>query len=142
MTPSTPTRMEQIGDATLYLGDCLEILPTLPAGAVEVAVTSPPYNLGEGMEDKGGLRVGHAGSKWVTGSCDRATAPTMTPCPTLIISRGSVLSSTICGAFLLEPFITITSLGWLSARSGHHSISFICRCDKSSSGTAGLASIA
>jgi DNA modification methylase len=48
----------------LYLGDCLEVLPTLGAGSVEIAVTSPPYNLGEGMEDKGGLRVGHAGSKW------------------------------------------------------------------------------
>jgi site-specific DNA-methyltransferase (adenine-specific) len=48
----------------LYLGDCLEVLPTLAAGSVEIAVTSPPYNLGEGMEDKGGLRVGHAGSKW------------------------------------------------------------------------------
>lgn len=33
----------QIGDATLYLGDCLEILPTLPrAGAV---VTDPPYGI-------------------------------------------------------------------------------------------------
>jgi DNA modification methylase len=48
----------------VYLGDCLEVLPTLAAGSVEIAVTSPPYNLGEGMEDKGGLRVGHAGSKW------------------------------------------------------------------------------
>lgn len=53
-----------IGDATLYLGDCLEVLPTLGVGAAEIAFTSPPYNLGEGMEDKGGLRIGHAGSKW------------------------------------------------------------------------------
>jgi DNA modification methylase len=35
-----------IGDCTLYLGDCLEILPTLPAGAVDAVVTDPPYNLG------------------------------------------------------------------------------------------------
>lgn len=53
-----------IGDATLYLGDCLEVMATLPAGSAEISVTSPPYNLGEGMEDKGGLRVGHKGSKW------------------------------------------------------------------------------
>jgi DNA modification methylase len=33
-----------IGDATLYLGDCLEILPTLPkVGAV---ITDPPYQMG------------------------------------------------------------------------------------------------
>ena len=33
--------MIQIGDATLYCGDCLEILPTL--GKVDAVVTSPPY---------------------------------------------------------------------------------------------------
>lgn len=31
----------QIGDATLYLGDCLEILPTL--SGVDAVVTDPPY---------------------------------------------------------------------------------------------------
>jgi site-specific DNA-methyltransferase (adenine-specific) len=34
-------RIETIGDATLYLGDCLEILPTL--GKVDAVVTDPPY---------------------------------------------------------------------------------------------------
>lgn len=34
-------RTEHIGDATLYLGDCLEILPTL--GKVDAVVTDPPY---------------------------------------------------------------------------------------------------
>jgi site-specific DNA-methyltransferase (adenine-specific) len=29
-----------------YLADCLEIFPRLPAGSVDVIVTSPPYNLG------------------------------------------------------------------------------------------------
>lgn len=53
-----------IGDATLYLGDCMDVLPTLADGSYEIAFTSPPYNLGEGMEDKGGLRVGHVHSKW------------------------------------------------------------------------------
>lgn len=57
-------RREVIGNATLYLGDCREVIANLPDGACEIAFTSPPYNLGEGMEDKGGLRVGHVGSKW------------------------------------------------------------------------------
>ena len=34
-------RREVIGDATLYLGDCLEILPTLPR--VDAVITDPPY---------------------------------------------------------------------------------------------------
>ena len=32
----------EIGDATLYLGDCAEILPTIKA---DMAFTSPPYNM-------------------------------------------------------------------------------------------------
>lgn len=58
--------MEQatIGLATLYRGDSREVLPALADSSCEIAFTSPPYNLGEGMEDKGGLRVGHGGSKW------------------------------------------------------------------------------
>jgi len=58
------SRVEQIGRATLYLGDCRDVLAGLPDNSAGICVTSPPYNLGEGMEDKGGLRVGHTGSKW------------------------------------------------------------------------------
>jgi site-specific DNA-methyltransferase (adenine-specific)/modification methylase len=39
-------RVEQIGDATLYLGDCRDILPTL--GRVDAVVTDPPYGIGFG----------------------------------------------------------------------------------------------
>ena len=38
------SRVEKIGDATLYLGDCLEILPTLPK--VDAVITDPPYGIG------------------------------------------------------------------------------------------------
>jgi hypothetical protein len=43
------TENVQIGEATLYCGDCLEILPTL--GKVDGVVTSPPYGT---MRDYGG----------------------------------------------------------------------------------------
>lgn len=36
-------KKEIIGDCTLYLGDCLEILPTL--GKVDAVVTDPPYGM-------------------------------------------------------------------------------------------------
>jgi|TARA_R110000824_G_scaffold387004_1_gene582127 DNA modification methylase len=37
-------RVERIGDATLYLGDCLEIMATLDP--VDAVVTDPPYGMG------------------------------------------------------------------------------------------------
>lgn len=36
-------RIETIGNATLYLGDCRDILPTLPK--VEACITDPPYGV-------------------------------------------------------------------------------------------------
>lgn len=45
----------QIGDATLYLGDCLEILPTL--GKVDAVVTDPPYGIDYG--NRGSFQASH-----------------------------------------------------------------------------------
>lgn len=54
------SRVETIGDATLYLGDCREILPTL--GKVDAVVTDPPYGLGvdRAMNKQGGTQYGRA----------------------------------------------------------------------------------
>lgn len=43
-----------IGDATLYLGDCLEILPTLEK--VDAVIASPPYNIKGGTQKGTGMR--------------------------------------------------------------------------------------
>jgi DNA modification methylase len=47
---------EIIGNATLYLGDCREILPTLPK--VDAVITDPPYGIADkwkgGFSDKHG----------------------------------------------------------------------------------------
>lgn len=53
-------RIEKIGDASLYLGDCREILPTL--GRVDAVVTDPPYGIGVdvAMHKAGGTRHGVA----------------------------------------------------------------------------------
>ena len=40
-------RIETIGDATLYLGDCRDILPTLPK--VDAVITDPPYGTENGI---------------------------------------------------------------------------------------------
>jgi DNA modification methylase len=51
------TRKEVIGDCTLYLGNCLEIMPAL--GKVDAVVTDPPYGIGWKP------RVTHQDQKWV-----------------------------------------------------------------------------
>jgi len=45
----TYQRKEIIGNAVLYLGDCIDILPTLPK--VDCVITDPPYGIGEAAKD-------------------------------------------------------------------------------------------
>jgi site-specific DNA-methyltransferase (adenine-specific) len=42
-------RVETIGDCTLYLGDCLDVLPTL--GQVDALVTDPPFTFAGGISN-------------------------------------------------------------------------------------------
>ena len=55
-------RVEKIGDATLYLGDCQDILPSL--GQVDAVVTDPPYGIGSIW--KGGSSKGWGNAKQQT----------------------------------------------------------------------------
>lgn len=50
-------RVEHIGDATLYLGDCMEILPTL--GKVDAVITDPPYSANTHKMAKTNKGAGH-----------------------------------------------------------------------------------
>lgn len=56
-------RIETIGAATLYLGDCREILPTL--GTVDAVITDPPYSANTHKMAKTNKGVGH-GKKLIT----------------------------------------------------------------------------
>jgi site-specific DNA-methyltransferase (adenine-specific) len=74
-------RVEKIGNATLYLGDCMEILPTLPK--VDAVITDPPYGLGDklhGTSNKkaewGKLYDAKGGFEW-----DQTTHPLVTELP-------------------------------------------------------------
>jgi DNA modification methylase len=49
-----------IGNATLYLGDCMEILPTL--GKVDAVITDPPYGIDYGRS--GGFSASHGWGPW------------------------------------------------------------------------------
>jgi site-specific DNA-methyltransferase (adenine-specific)/modification methylase len=62
-------RKEIIGDAQLYLGDCMEILPTLPK--VDAVITDPPYGIGFASQPTMYQRKnGHEPKDW-----DRAVPP-------------------------------------------------------------------
>lgn len=61
-------KVETIGNATLYLGDCREILPTLDL--VDAVVTDPPYGIGFAAQPtKWQRRAGQQAEQW-----DNATA--------------------------------------------------------------------
>lgn len=63
------SRVVTIGNATLYLGDCREILPTLPK--VDACITDPPYGIETGKK-----RMSPGGSlKWAEQEWDRCTDP-------------------------------------------------------------------
>jgi len=63
----TYKRKEVIGNATLYLGDCLEILPTLPK--VDAVITDPPYGIAHLW--KGGFSEKHGWGKALDESITR-----------------------------------------------------------------------
>ena len=46
----------EIGDATLYLGDCMDILPTLQK--VDAVITDPPYGIGFKASQPGAIDYG------------------------------------------------------------------------------------
>ena len=55
----------KIGDATLYHGDCLEILMSISEGSIEAIITDPPFSSGArtdaGKSSRGAMT---RGSKW------------------------------------------------------------------------------
>lgn len=68
-------RVEQIGEATLYCGDCLEILPTL--GKVDAVVTDPPYNVGMKYDGYKDMLPPDQYRLWLTCILTGARAPTI-----------------------------------------------------------------
>lgn len=56
-------RVEVIGAATLYLGDCRDILPTLPS--VDAVITDPPYGISANKQTLGkGKKEFDRGGGW------------------------------------------------------------------------------
>jgi DNA modification methylase len=69
-------RVETIGNATLYLGDCLEVLPSLPM--VDAVITDPPYGIGADRNLRANKQHGKAvapSKDYGEASWDRDTPP-------------------------------------------------------------------
>jgi site-specific DNA-methyltransferase (adenine-specific) len=56
------SKVVTIGNATLYLGDCRDVVPTL--GAVDAVVTDPPYEIGDGWSGGGFCGNNGASHMW------------------------------------------------------------------------------
>jgi site-specific DNA-methyltransferase (adenine-specific) len=64
-------RVEVIGNATLYMADCLEVLPTLPK--VDACITDPPYGIGANQQTLGkGKKEFDRGGDWDDAAPDLA----------------------------------------------------------------------
>lgn len=93
------SRIETIGNATLYLGDCREVVPTL--GSFDAVVTDPPYGIGFAAQPtKWQRRAGKQAEDW-----DDAIAPELLP----ILARGRHQIVWGGNYYTLPP-----SRGWLS----------------------------
>ena len=102
-------RVERIGDATLYLGDCLEVLSTL--GPVDAVVTDPPY--GVGFDGKNTKHTARRGEGYESGD-DADIGPTGTAAALGLASRGLVFP----GARLLFRYPEPREVGAVSCPSG------------------------
>lgn len=60
--------------ATLFFGDCLKLLSSMPDGAADLIVTSPPYNLGKAYEQRLDLSTYLNQQKQVITECVRVLA--------------------------------------------------------------------
>jgi adenine-specific DNA-methyltransferase len=60
--------------ATVFLGDCLELLSDIPPGAAQLVVTSPPYNIGKEYEKLSGrdMRLYWRKQKQIVEACCHA----------------------------------------------------------------------
>ena len=84
------TERVEIGNAILYHGDCLEILPTLPK--VDAVVTDPPYLLGSASTRSPNGRERSRLGEWTNARL--FVIAWMQPCWSMISNNGSMW---ICG---------------------------------------------
>jgi DNA modification methylase len=91
-----------IGRATLYFGDCRDILPTLPK--VDAVVTDPPYGIGITRSNRLAVSRGMGGKSWDDD----------TPTPEFIAQMVAHGAESI----VLDPFMGSGSTGVAAVQAG------------------------
>jgi site-specific DNA-methyltransferase (adenine-specific) len=120
-------RIETIGNATLYLGDCRDILPTLPK--VDAVITDPPYNVSE-RNGRDGTTVGKEKRRDGSyrevrkdfGEWDRGFEPEwlMTACLPILRERGNFIafcSDILVSDYVRGPFKHMRTMAWRKTNS-------------------------
>ena len=71
MTLKISSSYRRKNSVTLYHGDCMELLSTMPDGVADLIITSPPYNIGKPYEKRLDLDVYVAQQSEVIAECSR-----------------------------------------------------------------------
>jgi len=67
-------------EVTLFHGDCLTFLATIPDESVQLVVTSPPYNIGKEYEDRLDIKVYRQQQRQIIEECIRVLKPSGSVC--------------------------------------------------------------
>lgn len=88
-----PTRFAPQNRVTLFLGDCMALLSTLPSESVQLIVTSPPYNIGKEYEERLNIEVYKEQQQRVIDECIRLLKPAGSICWQVgnYVSRGEIV---------------------------------------------------
>lgn len=73
--PRADTGPIRVSACEVHHGDAAAVLPTLPAGSVDLIVTSPPYNIGKSYETRTPLTHYVAFLEQIIGECHRLLGP-------------------------------------------------------------------
>jgi site-specific DNA-methyltransferase (adenine-specific) len=94
-------RVERIGLATLYLGDCLEIMPTLPQ--VDAVLTDPPYDA-----------MTHDGAR-IDGDIDFKPLPSVDALVSALLSKCQKWCLCFCSLEMLFEYKRAAGVAWVRA---------------------------
>lgn len=97
----------EIGDATLYLGDCAEILPLI--GKVDAVITDPPYGINVAAKDRAKEKQRHYFKAYAVGDWDKSRPATEIFTAMRELSNHQIIWGGNYFADLLPP-----SMGWLA----------------------------